>query len=220
MLKKLLPLILLAVIASANASPLYLPQSDTWQGYNYYNENNLSVRLEYAVYDTQNALDMSYISDSDYSDLSGIGSGQFIYTYQIFTNPDTDSGYLAVDTFKLLGFDTSVILDSSTMDDGMNSVNDDGISLDADGTVSDASSFGWAFQTVDLGEGNRSYFLAFTSDSSPIAGSYEMTANQSTPVPSEGEGSGDGNNQDVPEPTTVVLMAGGMAWLLKKRKNV
>ncbi len=221
-MNKLSVLILLLSVAALNASSLYLPQSYTWQGYSFYNENDISVRLEYAVYDTANSEDMSSISASSYTNLASQGEGQFIYTYQIFTNPDTNSGYLAVDTFRLLGFDTSSILDNTTIDDGMDDVNTEGIALDASSTVDDGTSFGWNFQTVDLGEGNRSYFLTFTSDFSPIAGEYEITANDNgVSVPGTGDetGTGDQSGNDVPEPATMMLLAAGTIGLLRKKVN-
>lgn len=204
--KMLLLVLLLAVSGSVNAALTYLPDSSVWEGYTYYEgDENMSVRLEYAVYDLEDDDDVDALDTLD-SSITSLGEGQYVYIYQLFTNDET--GYLAVESFELLGFDTSVISDISSIDD------DSGVSVDSDGLTDSGSSITWMFESVTLGDGTQSYYLVFTSDASPVAGDYELISKTSVVVP--GTDDSDDSGTEVPEPATVALFGLGMTAVMRK----
>jgi PEP-CTERM motif len=175
----------------------YLPESSLWQGSRSYNKDNVSAYVEYAVYDTQSV---------NYHDtLNGlidgfptIGSGRYIYAYQAF---DLGSSLPAIATFELIGGGTpSLSSGIGSKDDG-----NGGLIPSNDGT-----SFIWTFTNGAFVYKEHSAFMVFSSDGGPTAGDFKLSTEygQAPPV---------NNNNDVPEPATMALLAVGVFGFIRKK---
>jgi hypothetical protein len=132
--------------------------------------------------------------------------GQYIYAYQVFNHRDAagDVGY-----FEILDSDGNSIDPSLMADTGSQDDEEGGIE-----PVDPSPSQGvWLF-SEDAGgiiiPLTHSYFLVLSSDSTPVAGSFEIKGP-----------SGDPGVPDVPEPTTIMLLGlGGTMLLTRRRKAV
>jgi len=195
--------VVVLLLFSFGASGAYfLPDSTyadlvgNWQGSSVYDEAGMYVLVEYAVYDTQGSLT---IEEESLIDSLGDIEGDYVYAYQIFNSNDAEN---EVALFQILDIDYEAI-DQSLMSD--TSAVDDG-----NGGLSPMLPCGvegcWEFDGGVLVAGEHSYFLYFTSDSAPVAGTYEIESNESDfPV--------------VPEPASVLLMGlGGLVFVIKNRK--
>ena len=199
MMKKLF--VLLAVITGvscANATTLTnLPESnygtDGWQGYKIHSEDNISARIEYAVYDTQ-ATGFDFVT---------VGTGRYIYAYQIFTNDAT--GYTAVASFDIPGVNTTNLSGIGTEDD---------LTGDAILATNDGLALLWSFDKDTLVGGTHSFFLVFSSNAGPIAGTYVIAPQKTDDFPTPDE-----KENPVPEPMTIMFVALGAAGLLRKYRR-
>ncbi len=191
--------VLLAIIAGvscANATTLtYLPESnygsDGWQGSKYYNEDNIYAKIEYAVYDTL----------SDGFEFVTVGTGRYIYAYQIFTSGDT--GYTSIASFNIPGINTTNLSGIGTEDD----LQGGAILADNDGAT-----LLWSFDADTLVDGTRSFYLVFSSNSGPVAGTYVIAPHETDDFPTP-------DDNPVPEPMTVMFVALGAVGLVRKFKR-
>ncbi len=198
--KTLLIAVALMFSSLASATPLtHLPESSFWQGRTFYNDDNLSVRIEFAVYDTQaETYQNAFTGQAD--GFVNPGTGQYIYAYQIFTNPDTD--YAAVASFAIPNIDLDAV-------SGIGSQNDLNGGLEPENGGSDLM---WEFLTPTLVDGEHSFFLVFSSNAGPVAGTYEINPHSGVVVPDASE--------SVPEPTTAAMFLLGTALLRGTVKNL
>jgi hypothetical protein len=175
----------------------YLPASSLWQGSRSYNKDNVSAYVEYAVYDTQSA-NYHDTLDKLIDGFPTIGSGRYIYAYQAF---NLGSSLPAIATFELLGGG------SPSLESGIGSKDDGngGLIPSNDGT-----SFLWTFNNGVFIANAHSAFMVFSSDGGPIAGDFKLSTEygQDPPV---------NNNNDVPEPATMALLAVGAFGFIRKK---
>lgn len=198
MMKKLFVLLAaIAAVSCANATILTnLPESnygtDGWQGYKIYSQDNVSARVEYAVYDKQAAN----------FDFFNIGTGRYIYAYQIFTNDD--AGYASIASFNIPGVNTANLSGIGVETD----TTDDDIFADNDGAT-----LLWSFEEDTLVGGTHSFYLVLSSNSGPVAGTYVITPHAIDELPTPDD------ENPVPEPTTILFVALGATGLLRKFKR-
>jgi len=183
-----------------------LPESHyldgAWQGTSYYEEQDgLNVRIDFAVYDTE---DEDHPDDFEWTAEPPMPeTDRYIYAYQIFNHPTADE---EVAYFQVLDIDGGAInealMHSTTSQDDLS----DGV----EPLESDTQGV-WEFDWGVLIASEHSYFLIFSSNHAPVAGSYEITSFEP-----------EGEFPVVPEPATVTLLGlgGAMAFSVGRRKRV
>ena len=193
--KKLKWLGLLFLQAAVQAG-YYLPESSLWQGSRYYNKDNVSAYVEYAVYDTESA-NYHNTLDALIDGFPTIGSGQYIYAYQAF---NLGSSLPPIATFELLGGNPSLA-------SGIGSENDEQGGLIP---FNDGISFLWTFNNGVFTVNEHSAFMVFSSDGGPIAGDFKLSAEYGDEPPVN----------DVPEPATICLLSiGSLAFIRRKNRK-
>ena len=214
-----LAVLLVAVLLVQNASALiYLPDSTyaesvgNWQGFRIHEENGFGVRIDFAVYDTENVAEDNLEEKALVEALQAKGmSNKYIYAYQVF-QPIDDGDYTEVGYFGITRADGNDVIEA---DDAMAQDDLNG-GKEPDDISNSLAQWSWSgFGVSNLGTGEHSYFLAFSSAYAPIAGRYvirETASESGTEVPSEGH---------VPEPATLVLLGlGGVMASMKRRRAV
>ena len=208
-------LILLALFVqnakvAANDFPLSLPDSSYYDGYVYYNKligtgdiggEYLRGRIDFAVYDTE-TYPNEFIGDDGYV---VVGTGRYIYAYQIFNAPENISNPVAY--FAVLGITEGLV-------DGIGAQEDPDAGIEPSDAYfnGDESRVVWEFTPVYIsgGEnGENSWFLVFSSDQDWVAGEYEIRA-------PEGEGV---LPAPAPEPATIALLGIGSALIFSRRRK-
>lgn len=196
--------IVLLFVSSVNATiEDLLPESSEHQGSTYYSEYDdasekwLRGRIDFAVYDTE--------TSSEWTDAGFAvpGLGRYVYAYQIFNDYDGYSD-LSVASFSLLDINEDLVTGTSYEYDQFEGV--DPTAIPSEGA--------WEFSLGVLYAGKHSSFLIFSSDRSWVAGSYEITPTEDTPlVVPDSEG---GEN---PEPATIALLGLGFSFVLRSRNK-
>lgn len=183
------------------AQMVILPESHyldgIWQGTSYYQEDGFNVRIDFAVYDTDN-----YPDDFEWTaEPSMPETDRYIYAYQIFNTADKEVAY-----FQILDIDEepipeAVMHSTTSQDDQSGGV--EPLESDTQGV--------WEFDWGVLIADEQSYFLILSSNQPPVVGDYKIESLTSEPplVPS-------------PEPATIVLLGlgGTMAFSVGRRKRV
>jgi hypothetical protein len=190
---------LLILPKNVSATLIALPESSyldgLWQGTSYYDDDGFNLRIDFAVYDTLGGNELAAIEGFE-----APGDGQYIYAYQIFQH--INEGYNEVACFSLLNLDGSAVNGSlmqctTALDD-----NNDGIEP-YPLTCENQGIWVWGGDIGYISTAQHSWFLVFSSDSAPVAGSYEVQAPGDFPIP---------------EPTTIALLGiGGLAFLRKRK---
>lgn len=190
-----------AVLALSGAvkASFYLPESSLWQGYREYNQDNVDAYVEYAVYDTK-ASTYHPTLDGQKDGFASIGSGRYIYAYQIF---DVGANLPAIAMFQLLGGNSTSATGIGSKDDGHNGLI----------PSNDGSSFVWTFDAGVFVQDQHSAYLIFSSDYSPVAGTLNLSTESGQEPPTNG-----GDNNHAPEPATIALLAVGVWRLIGKKK--
>jgi len=215
----LLCLLVVATFLVENASALIvLPDSTyadlvgNWQGGRTYTEDNFNVLVEFAVYEVGNTTDVlepgkSWTEQDLVTELvNELGmTGDYIYVYQIFQHQD--EGYEDVTYFSILdvngaAIDEVLMEGTAALDDGEGGISPAPIISETQGV------WVWSFENGYISTGQHSYFLVFSRDSEPVAGSYEIKAPEDDlPIP------------DVPEPGTLALLGLSSAIAFMRRKK-
>lgn len=186
--------VLLLLQATVKAG-YYLPESSTWQGARYYNQDNVYAYVEYAVYDTTVG-NYHSVLDGLIDGFANPGSGQYIYAYQVL---NLGSSLPPIAMFELLGGNPSMADGIGYQDDGYGGVI----------PFNDGESFLWRFENGIFVANEHSAFMVFSSDGRPVAGDFKLSALDEY---------GDEPPVNTPEPATVALLAAG-AWELIRRKK-
>ena len=189
------------LVSNAAAAPLpistYAETENNWQGSKEYKEEGLYVRVDFAVYDTDN---LQRTGETELAELLDV-DGQYIYAYQIFSH--SIESVNNVEVFQLANLDGTA-LDVTLTDIGSYDDDSNGIA-----PIETSSEGVWEFSGIDpaLAPGEHSWFLVFSYDLAPIAGNYKVeTFSSDDPVP-----------PPIPEPATVAFLGMGLAMLLTKR---
>ena len=204
----LVSLVVMTLFVQNAGAATILPESSymdgAWQGYTIYDKGDFNVLVGFAVYDSQHLDPLG----EEFAFVNGLGdmSGQYIYAYQVFNHylATEDVGYFEIQDIDGNSIDPSLMADTGSQDD-----EEDGIE-----PVDPSPWQGvWLF-SEDAGgiiiSGTHSYYLVLSSDSTPVAGSFEIKGP-----------SGDPGVPDVPEPTTITLLGlGGTMILTRRRKTV
>jgi len=215
-------LLISAAFLAQNILAESLPASSYYQGTRYDGPAGDRVRVDFAVYDTQDADGNEFTAAG--KSLPWASTERFIYAYQI-TNEVTSIEDFALEYFSILGIGQDAMApDDGTPSDYIGSSSDsisdslkgvepvfEQLILDEDETDDDGkyySSASWEFAGDSLIFGEHSFFLILTSDHDYKAGAYTFGAPQSTSVAIPN-----------PEPSTMALFALGSAMLLKRRNN-
>ena len=216
-MKKMKSLLFLMVVSAilvptVQASLTYLPNSSYYNGQNDKTFDlgageTITIHLEFAVYEGDEAETMQEITG-----YTGSTTG-YVYAYQIFCD---ESNTAALTSFSLTGINPGAIssvtddigqIDSVTAPSSevFDSYGEEPTSSYFNGDVTEAI---WEFEDGALIQGENSWFLLLYSDHDWIAGDYEVEAIANDDIPMPG----------APEPTTLILLAGGAVLSLRRRK--
>ena len=189
---------------------IYLPDSsyaeeqENWQGSVIHEDqgDGYKMLIEFAVYDQQNLLGGS--GEQALVDALGL-EGQYIYAYQIFNHPDD---FKDIGSFGIIDIEGMTNGDATWVD-GADFEDEEGVDPEVDSFKEAA----WKFAGFGLESAQHSSFMAFSSDSAPVVGNYELNEPQQDsdfPNPTD----------EVPEPVSALLFGLGGAMCMKKRKRV
>lgn len=205
-MKSLLVLMMaLAVFAaSAEGTLTFLPDSEMseYNGYSTFDQNGVSGRLEFAVYDTT----LQDLAELD--GMSGYNGEQYVYAYQIFT-----TSVEAITSLALSGYGAGTFTEAD-MDTSQTLGGEESYGYDAEswGLFDDEAV--WFFEGGVLVAYKTSYFLMVFSDYAPVMGSYEVNSSGSDPYVPGGE-----EATPTPEPATLGLLAVGALLSLRRKKT-
>ncbi|MHC4460724.1 MAG: PEP-CTERM sorting domain-containing protein [Planctomycetota bacterium] len=172
-------------------------------GYTFYDEDGLYLRIDFAVYDT---LHTEYGDEYLDNDIEIPGTGQYIYAYQIFSHPSI--GEEVVAHFAILDIDGNPIdetLMNSTgaQDDGDGGIAPMPIASETQGV------WKWNFEGGYISQGEHSYLLVLSSSQDWVKGSYEID------IPEEGD-----FPVPIPEPAMITLLGiGGVLTICARRRK-
>lgn len=191
--------ILFLLMQTALQAGLYLPKSELWQGGSNFDKNGIKAFVEYAVYDSSQGLP---------SGISKPGSGKYVYAYQIFNlGKDLDP----IMTFELIGNPAAA--------SGIGSQSDSKGGLMPD---NDGDEFIWRFTNGAFIAYEHSAFLVFSSNSAPVAGSFDIRntlSNYGDDPPTNDNTVSELPDMHTPEPATVTMLTIGALTILKRRRS-
>jgi len=177
---------------------------NNWQGQKNHVEEGLDVLVEFCVYDTDNLLKTE---EQDLAEALGL-SGRYIYAYQIWNYPFDSEDVVA---FELLDIEEEEIPESAYKGDtGCHNDSAGGIAPKPEVSTKQGA---WIFASGDLTASKHSQFLVFSSDSAPVAGTFDvMKASEQSdlPIPPDNE---------APEPGTIALLGVASCLLASRRKD-
>jgi hypothetical protein len=198
----------------ACATPLVLPDSSHYEGSSYtpVNQNGDTIRIDFAVYDTQGKNGNEFSKGGIFPDAPG--AGRYIYAYQIFQA--NVANISSLEYFGILGIGKDALQEPvnnniGSTNDSPGQPADSGIAPDKSyiGLSSSQGTLGvWEFSQGLLTAGKHSWFLLMRSDHDWTAGKYtfDKTAADATPIPN-------------PEPGTLVLFSGGLVAIISKYRK-
>lgn len=184
-------------IGALHETSLTDEEGNIWSGSSQYDADGLFALVEYSVYDTLGGNEFE--TDGGFTNP---GHGQYVYAYEVF---NALSGTKAISAFSLLDI-AGVDIDASLMGGATAIDGGDGGEAPTPLEPTDAT-WKWDISTGYIQKGERSWLLVFSSNASPVEGSYTFETppiNDSIAV--------------VPEPCTMLLLTMG-ATLLINRKN-
>lgn len=201
-------LLLVATALVQNASATLLPSSSYadghWQGSRFYDVEVISGsflrgRIDFAVYDTLGG------NEFVEAGFTAPGDGRYIYAYQLFNDyPASEEAVAYFSVFALSGDPMDAYEDTIGSEED---VPDSGIeAASAYFTESNLQAV-WLFTDQILTSDEHSWFLMFSSDSAPVTGNYEISAET-------------GDFPAVPEPCTLMLFGLGGAMMFIRRKKL
>lgn len=193
----------IALLQTAVFAAFYLPESSLWQGGKNFQQDGINAFVEYAVYDTH-AQNYHPTLDGLTNGFVNPGSGQYIYAYQIFNFGAADP----IRAFSLVGGSPSTATGIGFQNDG-----DGGIIPD-----SSSGSFVWRFTNGAFVSYEHSAFLVFSSNSSPVAGNFNLSKTLSD-YGNPGFPTNQTQGSTIPEPATICLFGFGAFNLLRKKRS-
>jgi len=204
-----------ATIVLPNSS--FAQEQQNWQGDRIYEQDGFHVLIDFAVYDTQLLYPDTNPDESDLVDTlrSELDlPGQYIYAYQIF---NAHGDYEEIGYFEIFGIGEpplDVYADSIGALSDSDDPNTEGIEPTGKYFNTSHTRGTWLF-SADYGPGSilsgeHSWFLVFSSNSSPVVGDYEIRAPEESDWPV---------SNHAPEPATIALLGIGGALMLTKRRK-
>lgn len=218
-MKKLLFIFILGMMVLPSFAALDradLPESSYYSGthdrsFDMGGGDTLDIHLEFAVYRDETS--SGGVDEAQaMSDWTGHTGADYVYAYQVFCE---SSSTTALTYFALTGINPAAIAsveDDIWQQDELNSgaFVSGGVQPD-DGTgyfnASKTKAI-WTFENLTIAQNEKSWFLFLYSDSDWIAGDIEvqLQSDDDIPVP------------NVPEPATLVFLAGGVLLTFRRRK--
>ena len=198
-------MVLSVLIPAAQAALTFLPETDfgDYSGYSTFNQNGVSGFLEFAVYDT----DIQSLSELE--SFASYNEQHYVYAYQVFNTSD-----VAVTSFELFGFNPDAFTEDDM--DAMETLGGaDSYGVDSEAALLSDDAAVWVFEGGALVSNETSFFLVIFSDYAPTIGTYEVNSPSSDGYVPGGENGG----EQVPEPATLILLAGGAVLSLKRRRK-
>lgn len=186
-------------IGALHESSLTDEEGNTWSGSSVYDADGLFALVEYSVYDTLGGNEFE--TDGGFTNP---GQGQYVYAYEVFNHPTLSTK--AISAFSLLDI-VGVDIDASLMDGATAIDGGDGGEEPVSLEPTDAT-WKWDFFTGYIQGGERSWLLVFSSNASPVEGSYTF---ETPPI--------NDNIAVVPEPCTILLLTMGATLLINRKKR-
>ncbi len=186
-------MVLVLFLSSAQAGLEVLPTSTHYQGLRLDGD----LRIEFAVYDSQGGNEFAQAG------FAAPGEGRYTYVYQLFNQNNGVNG--GVEHFQVSGIGLGAV----TTQEQIGSADDLAGGIAATGAYFDASltKGAWEFENGTLVVGKHSVFLIISSDNDWVAGQYTIQLASDIPVPG-------GDDNEIPEPATLIFTAlGGLALL-------
>ncbi len=178
-----------------------LPVSSYYQGRAYQGLPGDRVRVDFAVYDTE---DEEYGNEFEKAGFAAPGDGRFTYVYQVFSEVEDEE--FSIDLFRVIGIEPAAIAGTDQIaseDDQAGGIATDFLYFNPSFTNAV-----WEFEQGALIKGEHSWFLTISSNSAPVVGGFSIVSDPDGELPIP-----------VPEPGTMILIGVGSIILMARRKD-
>jgi hypothetical protein len=204
----LLCVLILTVFVIHSASAAILPYStygseNKWAGYKDYTQENFDVRVYFNVYDVDLQEFEWRLGDETFPP----AGDEYIYVYKIFNNGDESNNFIGgISLFYADGSSIPQHLMHST-----HAQDNYGGDIAPDPVVStNQGEWVWSFDNGYIEANQYSWTLVFSSDHAPTRGKFVLEQGGNEGVP---------DDQQIPEPATIIFFGSAVGWILTRRNN-